>query len=66
MSNKLYDGLKDIAQVWLPALGTLYYALAAIWGFPYAEEVVGTATALDAFLGVVLKISTVQYLAKNG
>lgn len=61
MSNKVYDVLKWIAQIVLPAIGTLYFALAQIWGFPYAEEIVGTITAIDAFLGVLLGISTAQY-----
>lgn len=61
MSNKLYDVLKWIAQILLPALGTLYFALASIWGLPYAEQVVGTITAVDAFLGVLLGISSKQY-----
>lgn len=61
LSNKTYDFLKWIAMYLLPALGTLYFALAGIWGFPYGEEVVGTITALDTFLGVILGISSVQY-----
>ena len=61
LSNKWYDIMKWIAQYFLPALGTLYFALAGIWGFPYGEEVVGTITAIDTFLGVLLGISTVQY-----
>lgn len=61
MSNKLYDILKWIAQYLLPALGTLYFALASIWGLPYAEQIVGTITALDTFLGVILGISTIYY-----
>ena len=61
MSNKTYDILKWIAQYGLPAIGTLYFALAGIWNLPYGEEVVGTITAFDAFLGVLLGISTVQY-----
>ena len=61
MSNKLYDILKYIAQIVLPAIGTLYFALATIWGFPYAEQIVGTITAVDAFMGVLLKISSDQY-----
>ena len=61
MSNKVYDILKYIAQIVLPALGTLYFALAKIWGFPYAAEIVGTISAIDAFLGALLKISTDQY-----
>lgn len=61
MSNKVYDVLKWIAIVVLPALGTLYFALAGIWGFPYGEQIVGTITAVDTFLGVILGISTVTY-----
>lgn len=61
MSNSTYDKLKFIAQVVLPAVGTLYAALAGIWGLPYAEQIVGTIVAVDTFLGVVLKISTYQY-----
>lgn len=66
MSNKMYDALKYIAQIVLPAIATLYFALAGIWGFPYGEEIVGTITAVDTFLGVLLKISTDSYnKAKN-
>lgn len=61
LSNKMYDMLKWVAQYLLPALGTLYFALAGIWGFPYGEEVVGTITAIDTFLGVLLGISTNYY-----
>lgn len=61
MSNKTYDVLKYIAQIVVPALATLYFALSQIWGLPYGEEIVGTLTALDAFLGALLGISTVQY-----
>ena len=66
MSNKVYDVLKKVAQVWLPALGTLYFALAQLWGLPYGEAIVGTITAVDAFLGAVLGISTRLYNAKQG
>ena len=65
MSNKVYDALKWIAQILLPALGTLYFALAGIWNFPYAEAVVGTITAVDTFLGVILGISTINYNKNN-
>ena len=66
MSNKMYDILKYIAQIVLPAIATLYFALASIWEFPYAEQIVGTITAVDTFLGVLLKISTDSYnKAKN-
>ncbi len=61
MSNKVYNVLKWIAMLLLPALGTLYFALAGIWGLPYGEQIVGTITAIDTFLGVILGISTAQY-----
>ena len=59
--NKVYDVLKWIALVALPALGTLYFSLSKIWGFPLGEEIVGTIAAVDTFLGVLLGISTAQY-----
>lgn len=65
MTNKTYDIMKWVAQYALPAVGTLYFALAGIWGWPYGEEIVGTITALDAFLGVLLGISTAQYHKAN-
>ena len=65
MSNKTYDILKYIAQIVLPALGTLYFALAKIWGLPYGEEIVGTLAAIDTFMGAMLKISSNAYYAAN-
>lgn len=61
MSDKLYDVLKWIAQILLPAAATLYFALSQIWGLPYGEEIVGTITAFDAFLGALLGISSLSY-----
>ena len=61
MSDKVYNVLKYIAMIALPAIGTLYFALAGIWGLPYAEQMVGTITAVDTFLGVLLGVSTAQY-----
>lgn len=61
MNNKIYDILKWIAQIVLPALGTLYFALASIWGFPYGEQIVGTITAIDTFLGAILGVSNHMY-----
>ena len=65
MSNKVYDVLKWIAMYFLPAIGTLYFALSGIWSLPYGEQVVGTITAVDTFLGVLLGISTSQYNKSN-
>jgi len=61
MNNKLYNHMKLLAQIILPALGTLYFTIAGIWGLPNAEEVVGSIVALDAFLGVLLSLSTAAY-----
>lgn len=63
LSNKTYDVLKWIAMIALPALGTLYFALAGIWGLPCGEQVVGTITALDTCLGALLGISSASYKA---
>ena len=65
MSNKMYDILKWTAQIALPALGSLYFALSSIWGLPYGEQIIGTITAVDAFLGALLGISSAQYHKKE-
>ncbi len=61
LPDKMYNGLKWLTMIVLPALATLYFALSGIWGFPYGEQVVGTITALVTFFGVVLGVSTAQY-----
>lgn len=38
INDKVYNILKYVAQIALPALGTLYFALAGIWGFPYEKR----------------------------
>lgn len=65
LSNKVYDVLKWITTVVLPGIGTFYFALANVWGFPYAEEIVGTITAVVTFLGVLLGISSANYKKAN-
>lgn len=65
MSNKLYDALRWTAQILIPAIGALYFGLAQIWGLPYSEEIVGTLTCIDVFLGTLLGISTIQYNKRN-
>lgn len=61
LSGELYDILKFLAQILLPAIGTLYFALAGIWNFPDAEKVIGSITAVDTFLGVLLGLSSYAY-----
>lgn len=66
MPNKVYDILKWIALIVLPALATLYFAVAQIWGLSYGEEIVGTITAIDAFLGALLGVSNITYNKMGG
>lgn len=66
ITGKLYDYLKWLAQIGLPALGTLYVALAALWDLPSAQAVAGTVLAGDAFLGVILGISQTVYNRQIG
>lgn len=61
LDNKVYDVLKWVALLLLPAIGTLYFALSSIWGLPYGEQVVGTITAIDTFLGAILGLSNASY-----
>lgn len=61
ITGKTYDVLKFIALILLPALGTLYFTLANIWGLPAAEQVLGTITATDTFLGILLGISAKNF-----
>lgn len=61
LKNGVYDVLKRIAQIYLPALGTLYFSLAGIWHLPAPEQVVGTIIAIDTFLGVLLGLSSAAY-----
>ena len=61
MTNETYDKIKWVAQIVLPALGALYFALVSIWGLPYGEQIVGTISAIDAVLGYILKRSSDNY-----
>lgn len=64
-NEKVYDTLKYIALIVLPALATLYFALSSIWGLPYGEQIVGTITAIDTFLGALLQVSNNKYNELN-
>ena len=61
LPDNVYNFLKWTTIILLPAIATLYFALSGIWGFPYAEQVVGTISAVETFLGAILGISTIQY-----
>lgn len=61
LNNKVYDILKWAVTLVLPATATLYFAMSNIWGLPYGEEIVGTITAITAFLGAIMGISSHNY-----
>ena len=60
-NDKTYQTIKWCVQVVLPAVATLYFALGNVWAFPNVEQVVGSITAVAAFLGVTLGISSHNY-----
>ena len=61
MPNGVYDVLKWVAMLFLPALATFASGLFDTWGLPYGEQISQTIILLDAFLGACLAVSTVQY-----
>lgn len=61
LPDKLYDILKWVTMIVLPALATAYVGLAAIWGWPFADEVAKTTAVICTLLGALLGISTAQY-----
>ena len=65
MSNKLYDVLKWIAIVFIPACATLYSVLSVIWGLPYGVAITGTLSGVEVFLGTLLGISSAKYKKDN-
>lgn len=65
LNAKIYDGLKWIALVLLPALGSLYFGLGAIWHFQAVEQVVGTITLIDTFLGLLITRTSGNHTEKQ-
>ena len=61
LNDKIYDKLKWVTLICLPALGTAYVALSGVWGFPYAEEISKTVMAVCTLFGSLLGISTAEY-----
>ena len=59
--SKVYDCLKWVCMIVLPAIATLWFTLGKVWGFPYLGEIEATIVAIDTFLGAILGVSTIQY-----
>lgn len=66
MSDRVYNLLKYIALIALPAIATFYGVLSGIWGLPCGQEVVSTITAVDTLLGALIGISSAKYNAIHG
>ena len=63
-NNKIYDVLKWVCMIGLPAIATLWFTLGKIWGFPYLAEIEASIIAVDTFLGALLGISNIRYLSR--
>ena len=61
LSDSVYTLLKWLVAIVIPACTTAYVGLAAIWKWPYAEEVAKTSAVICTLLGALLGISTAQY-----
>ena len=61
ISNKLYDVLKWLVLIVIPALTTFYAVLDNIFGWGYAETVTTISAAACTCIGAIIGISTAQY-----
>lgn len=61
MTNRLFDILRTLCEIVIPAIGTLYFALAKIWALPYGTEIVGTCAAIATFLGALIGVNRANY-----
>ena len=61
LPNKLYDWLKWISLVCIPAIATFYVVCGQIWGWPYTEQISKTANAICVLIGALIGISTAEY-----
>ena len=66
MSNELYDDIRWLAQYFVPALATFYFALSTLWGWPYGEQIIGSLSAFNVFLGAILGVSRSKYYKTGG
>lgn len=63
MTNRMFDLLRTLCEIVIPAIGTLYFALAKIWALPYGTEIVGTCAAIATFLGALIGVNRASYNA---
>lgn len=65
MNDKVYNVLKYVSLIVLPAIATFYLGLSNVWGLPYGEQISATVTLIDTLLGSMLMISTKNYNKQN-
>lgn len=65
MNNKVFDFIRFIGEIVLPALGALYFGIAKIWGLPFGQEIVGTIAVITTFIGAVVGVSRKKYNDQN-
>lgn len=65
LPNSVYDYLKFLCTVFIPAFSSLYFGLSQIWGFPYGEEVTGTLAVIATFIGALIGISSINYYKED-
>lgn len=61
MNDQMYDILKRVALIIIPALATFVNAVGIVWGVPYTTEATATITAFGVFLGAALGVSSKNY-----
>lgn len=61
LNDKIYNVLKWVAVLALPAFGTFYTFLAPVWGWPYSDEIGKTVLAVSTLIGTLIGVSTLQY-----
>lgn len=61
MTNRLFDLLRTLCEIVIPAIGALYFAVAKIWQLPYGTEIVGTCAAIATFLGALIGVNRANY-----
>ena len=61
LNNKVYNVLKWVAIIVMPALATLVSVIFNAWGLPYAEPITTTITAIGTFIGAILVVSNAKY-----
>lgn len=61
MSDTVYNWLKYLVIIFMPAISVLYVSLGTIWGWPFVNQVRDTLDAVQMFLASALMVSAAEY-----